>query len=174
MLTKVEKTEQINSISQAFSKAKAAFVVDFQGMNVEQMTGLRKSLSKVNCEMKVVKNTLALRALKEHPKSDQAISDVFTGTNALIFAYEDVSATAKVLTEYGKDNETFKLKTGVFEGEKLDKNKIKFLSTLPSKDELRSQLLRVFMAPATNMARVLNAAPASFLNVMNAYKDKKN
>lgn len=174
MLTKLEKSEQIKDISNSLGKAKAAFVVDFQGMTVEQITVLRKSLSKVNCEMKVVKNTLALRALKEYPESEKAISDVFTGTNAFVFAFEDVSASAKALTEYGKDNETFKLKSGVFDGEKLDANKIKFLSTLPSKNELRAQLLSVFMAPATSMVRVLNAAPSGFLNVLNAYKDTKD
>jgi large subunit ribosomal protein L10 len=77
------------------------------------------------------------------------------------------------LAEFSKEVEALKLKTGVMEGQKLDEGKIKYLATLPGKDELRAKLLSVFMAPATNAVRVMNAVPSGFLNVMNAYKDTK-
>lgn len=174
MLTRAQKAERISAISSRLSRAKAAFLVDFTGMNVEQVTNLRKNLYKIDSEMKVVRNTLAKLAIKEHPEVDEALGGEFVGTNAFVFAYEDASASAKALAEFSKDVEALKLKTGVMEGQKLDEGKIKYLATLPGKDELRAQLLSVFMAPATQAVRVMNAVPSGFLNVMNAYKDTKS
>lgn len=174
MLTREQKAERISQLSGNLSRAKAAFLVDFTGMNVEQVTNLRKNLRKVDSEMKVVRNTLAKLALKEHPEADAALDGEFVGTNAFVFAYEDASASAKALTEYSKEVEALKLKTGVMEGSKLDEGRIKYLATLPGKDELRAQLLCLMKTPATNMARVMNAVPSGFLNVMNAYKDNKS
>lgn len=173
MITRADKAAQIEALSERFQRAKAAFMVDFQGMSVEQVTGLRKKLDGVNAEMKVVRNTLAKLALKNHPDASNAIASHFTGTNALVFAYEDVSASAKTLSEYSKDVEALKLKSGVMEGKALDGNAIKYLATLPTKEVLRAQLLGTFMAPATSFARVLNAVPTSLLYVLNAKKDKQ-
>ena len=172
-MTRAHKAQQIEALSDRFGRAKAAFIVDFKGLNVEQVTNLRKSLTPLNAEMKVVRNTLAKLALKNHPEAEQAITEQFVGTNAIVFAYDDVSASAKALSEFSKDLESFELKSGVMEGERLDSEKIKYLSTLPSKEVLRAQLLGTLMAPATSFARVLNAVPSGFLNVLNAYKDTK-
>ncbi len=173
MLTRAQKAERISQLSDNLSRAKATFLVDFNGMDVEQVTDLRKGLRNVDAEMKVVRNTLAKLALKNHPETDQALEGEFVGTNAFVFAYEDASASAKALTEFSKVVEALKVKTGVMEGQKLDAGRITYLATLPGKDELRAKLLSVFMAPATNAVRVMNAVPSGFLNVMNAYKDTK-
>lgn len=170
MITRADKAEKIAQLSDSLSRAKATFLVDFNGLKVEQVTNLRKTLHKNNSEMKVVRNTLARLALKDHPDAGQALGE-FDGTNAFVFAYEDASASAKALSDFAKDVEQLKLKTGVMEGKKLDAAKITYLATLPSKDELRAQLLSVMLAPATQMVRVLNAAPSGFLNVLNARKD---
>ena len=173
MLTRAQKAERISQLSDNLSRAKATFLVDFNGMDVEQVTSLRKGLRKIDAEMKVVRNTLARLALKDHPDADAALEGEFVGTNAFVFAYEDPSASAKALSEFSKEVEQLKLKTGVMEGQKLDEAKIKYLATLPGKDELRAQLLSVMLMPATNAVRVMNAVPSGFLNVMNAYKDSK-
>ncbi|MBY0314069.1 MAG: 50S ribosomal protein L10 [Bdellovibrionales bacterium] len=172
LTTRAQKDEEISSLSDKMGRAKATFVVDYKGMNVEQVTNVRKKLTALQCEVKVVRNTLAIRALKNHPKSETAIANELVGTNAFVFVYEDISASAKALSQLSDEIENLKLKTGVMEGEKLDKAKIKYLSTLPSKDALRGQLLSVMNAPATQMVRLMSAAPRSFLNVMNAKKDK--
>lgn len=173
MLTRANKEKRVASLSEKLGKAKATFVVDFIGMNVEQVTSLRKSLASNDCEMRVARNTLAQIALKDHPESEAALDGAFVGTNAFVFAYEDASATAKALSEFSKEVEHLKLKTGVMDGKKLDADKIKYLATLPSKDALRSQLLSVMNAPATKMVRLMNAVPSQMLNVLNAYKDTK-
>src|SRR5690606_10905228 len=120
--------QQIEALSERFGRAKAAFIVDFKGMDVEQVTSLRKTLVPLNAEMKVVRNTLVRLALKNHPEAEQAIKDEFVGTNAVVFAYDDVSGSAKALSDFSKEVESLKLKSGVMEGEKLDANKIKYLS----------------------------------------------
>lgn len=172
LITRADKEAEISSLSEKLGRAKATFVVDYKGMNVEQVTTVRKKMSSLQSEMKVVRNTLAIRALKDHPKSETAIANELIGTNAFVFVYEDISAAAKALSQMSDEIENLKLKTGVMEGDKLDKAKIKYLATLPSKDALRAQLLSVMNMPATNMVRLLSAAPRSFLNVMNAKKDK--
>lgn len=172
-MTRSDKEQYIEALSECFGRAKAAFVVDYKGMNVEQVTQLRKKLSFLGTDMKVVRNTLVKLALKEHPEADQAISDKIVGTNAVVFAYEDVSSSAKVLADFGKEVESLKLKSGVMEGAKLDSERITYLATLPSKEVLRAQLLSTFQAPAGQFVRVLNAVPTSLLNILNAYKDKK-
>lgn len=173
MITRAQKAEEISQISDRFAKAKATFIVDFKGMNVEQTTSLRKQLYPLQSEMRVVRNTLAKNALKSHPDAEKALKDDLKGTNALVFAYNDVGASAKALSDFAKDVETFVVKSGVMEGQKLDEGMIKYLATLPPKDVLRAQLLGVFAAPASQFVRVLNEVPSSFVRVLNTYNTSK-
>lgn len=171
MMTRAIKEQEITTISEKFQKAKAAFLVDFKGMKVEQVTTLRKKLFPIGAEMKVVRNTLAKRALKNYPEIEKAISTSFKGTNAIVFAFEDAPALAKTLTTFAKDVELLQLRTGVMDGQALDEKKIQYLSTLPSKEVLRAQFLGVLNAPATKLARTLKEAPASLVRVLAAKKD---
>ncbi len=172
-MNKAQKAETISNLSGKLARAKAAFLVDYKGLNVEQVTKIRKHLSPLDSEMKVVRNTLAKLAIKENDTIDPAFSDSFIGANALIFAYEDVSSPAKALAEFSKEMEELEIKTGVMDGKVLDEAKIKYLATLPGKDELRAQLLATFAAPMTKMVRTMNEVPTGFARVLNAYKTSK-
>ncbi len=119
-----------------------------------------------------MRNTLAIRALADHPSLKPVLEDKFVGTNAIIFAYEDPSASAKALTAFGKDVEAFQLKSGVMDGGLLDAKGITYLATLPGKNELRAQLLGLFAAPMTKFLGTLQAVPEGFVRVLNAQKDK--
>ncbi|MBC87191.1 MAG: 50S ribosomal protein L10 [Bdellovibrionaceae bacterium] len=174
MMTRAKKAEEISNLSDRFGRAKAAFLVDFKGMNVEQVTTLRKTLTPIEAEMKVVRNTLAKLALKDHPDADSALSEDFTGTNALVFAYGEAPASAKALSEFSKDVEELQIKTGYMAGKRLDEAQINFLATLPGKDELRAQLLGTLAAPMTKFVRTLNEVPSGFLRVLAAKKDSGN
>lgn len=156
MMTRETKEQEVKFLTDKLSKSTGAFVVDFKGLKVDQVTSLRKSLNKSESEMKVVRNTLARRALKDFPKVDEAISSSLKGTNAIVFSFGEVNATAKTLADFAKDNELLQVKTGVMDGEKLDEAKIKFLATLPGKDQLRSMFLAVLLAPGSKLARCLN------------------
>lgn len=172
MITREHKEQEIKVIAEKFAKAKAAFIVDFKGMKVEQVTDLRKKLHPTESEMKVVRNTLAKRALMGHPEAEKAISSSFKGTNAIVFAYGDITAAAKTLANFAKDVEIFQLKTGVMDGQALDEGKIKFLSTLPGKDQLRAQLLGVFCAPASKLVRTMNEVPSTMARVLKARSEQ--
>lgn len=170
-MKRAEKELEIQSFAEKFTKAKAAFLVDFKGMKVEQVTNLRKKLHPVNGEMKVFRNTLAKRALKGFPEIEQALTGSFKGTNAVVFAYEDPSALAKTLAAFAKDVELLQLKTGVMDGQKMDSAKIQFLATLPGKDALRAQFLGVLQAPGSKLARTLKEGPAMLVRVLAARKE---
>jgi large subunit ribosomal protein L10 len=173
MMTRETKAQEITDISEKFGRSKAAFLVDFKGMDVESVTKLRKSLRPVESEMRVVRNTLARRALEKYPEMKAALGDQFTGTNAIIFVYGEAAASAKALSNFGKDVEAFQLKVGVMDGQALDEAKIKVLATLPSKQELQAKLLGTMQAPMQKFLGTLQAVPGGFARVLQAYADTK-
>tara|TARA_Y100000780_G_scaffold232498_1_gene264673 strand:+ start:9766 stop:10290 length:525 start_codon:yes stop_codon:yes gene_type:complete len=174
MMDRAQKAQVIDGLKDRFSRSSAAFLVDFKGMNVEQVTTLRKQLVGVDAEMKVVRNTLAKRALADFPSESDAISSDFIGTNAVVFAYGDASAPAKALSEFAKDVEQLQVKSGVMEGERLDEAKIKYLADLPPMEVLRAQFLGVLAAPASKFVRTMSAVPGGFVRALNAYKEKQS
>lgn len=173
LITREDKQQEVTSLSEKFGRSKAAFLVDFKGMDVESVTKLRKTLKPVNSEMKVVRNTLAIRALEDHPTIKPALGDKFVGTNAVVFAFEDPSAVAKALAAFGKDVEAFQMKSGVMDGALLNEASIKHLATLPGKNELRAMLLGTLAAPMTKLLGTMLAVPGGFVRVVAAYKDTK-
>lgn len=173
MITRADKAQEIASLSERFGRAKAAFLVDFKGMSVEQVTDLRKKLHPLESEMKVVRNTLAIRALMDHPQTEGAIKDSFVGTNAVVFVFGDATASAKALSDFAKTVEQLQLKAGVMDGQKLGVDGIKALASLPSKEVLRAQLLGTLQAPMSKFVRTLSAVPSGFVRVLAAQKDKE-
>lgn len=173
MITRAIKADQIKDIADKFSRAKAAFLVDFKGLKVEQVTNLRKKLHPAESEMQVVRNTLAKKALEQFPAMNTALKNHLKGTNAIVFAYGDVTASAKVLSGFAKDVELLQLKSGVMDGAELNEEKIKYLSTLPAKDVLRAQFLGLLQAPMSKFVGTLNAVPSGFVRVLAAHKDKQ-
>lgn len=173
MMTRTQKAEEISTLSEQFGRAKAAFLVDYKGMTVEEVTKLRRNLFPIKSEMRVVRNTLAKRALKDHPEMEKAISEAFVGTNAVVFAFGDPVAPAKALSDFAKEVEVITLKSGVLDGQALDEGQIKYLATLPSKQELQAKLLGLLQAPMSKFLGTLQAAPEGFARVLNAYKESK-
>jgi large subunit ribosomal protein L10 len=173
MMTREKKAQEITAISEKFGRAKAAFLVDFKGMDVESVTKLRKSLRPVESEMRVVRNTLAQRALIDHPAMKSVLDEKLVGTNAIVFAYGDAGASAKALSKFGEDVEAFQLKSGVMDGRLLDEAKIKYLASLPSKPELQAKLLGTLQGPMQKLLGTMQAVPAGFVRAVSAYKDTK-
>lgn len=156
-----DKAKEISSLSENFGRAGAAFLVDFKGMSVDQVTTLRKKLFPLDSEMRVVRNTLALRALADHPKASEALKDSFVGNNAIVFAYGEAAPAAKAIYDYSKEVESLQLKVGLMDGEPLTLEAVKTLANLPSKDVLRAMLLGT-----------LQGAASKFVRTLAAYKDK--
>lgn len=173
LVTREDKQQEITALSERFGRTKAAFLVDFKGMDVESTVKLRKQLKPINAEMKVVRNTLAIRALADHANLKPVLESRLVGTNAIVFAFEDPSAVAKALSKFGEEVEAFELKSGAMDGTALDKAGIKHLATLPGKNELRAMLLGTLSAPMTKFLGTMQAVPGGFVRVLAAYQDTK-
>lgn len=140
------------------SKLKAStttVVADYRGLNVSQVTELRKQLREAGVEFQVLKNTLVRRATAAAELSE--LDEVLTGPTAIAFGAEDAVAPAKILSDFAKKNEALKIKGGVVEGRVVGVDQIKALADLPSREGLLSMLLSVLQAPVRNFALAVKA-----------------
>ncbi|MDH5561066.1 MAG: 50S ribosomal protein L10 [Deltaproteobacteria bacterium] len=174
-MNRTEKEEIIQELNGIFKKAQGGVLIDFQGASVESLTKLRKDLYSSNAKLKVLKNSLAKRAVMG--TAFEGIKDQIVHTRALAYSDEDVVSTAKIMTAGAKENENIKLVSGVLvtgdKGDVLDAEGIKELSNLPSREELIGKILFLMNAPITSFVRVLNEVPASFARVLQAVADSK-
>ncbi|EAZ83450.1 50S ribosomal protein L10, partial [Bacillus sp. B14905] len=125
------------------------------GLNVAQVTELRKQLREAGVEFKVYKNTLTRRAAEAAGLA--GINDVLVGPNAIAFSNEDVVAPAKIINEFAKKNEALEIKAGIIEGTISSVEDVKALAELPSREGLLSMLLSVLQAPVRNFALATKA-----------------
>ncbi|MBU3915630.1 50S ribosomal protein L10 [bacterium] len=169
------KELMIKEYSKLFSSAITGVLVDYKGINVEDLTELRKTLNEKSSKFKVLKNSLAKIAATGTPF--ERLCDHLVKTRALVYSDEDVAAPAKIMSEAAKKNDNLKLIAGILvsgkKGELLDNQGIIKLGNLPSREELLVQLLYVMNAPVTNFVRVLNEVPSSFVRVLQAVADSK-
>lgn len=156
MSTAIEKKKQIvEEITEKFKNSVSTIVVDYRGLNVAEITELRKQLREAGVEFKVYKNTLTRRAAEAAELAE--INDVLTGPNAIAFSNDDVVAPAKILNNFAKENEALEIKVGVIEGKVVSVEEIKALAELPSREGLLSMLLSVLQAPIRNFALAAKA-----------------
>lgn len=149
------KQSQVQEITEKFQSAASVVVVDYRGLNVAQVTELRKQLREAGVEFKVYKNTLTRRAAEA--AGLEGINDVLVGPNAIAFSNEDVVAPAKIINEFAKKNEALEIKAGIIEGTISSVEDVKALAELPSREGLLSMLLSVLQAPVRNFALATKA-----------------
>ncbi|MGE7947722.1 50S ribosomal protein L10 [Lysinibacillus sp. NPDC093688] len=149
------KQVQVQEITEKFQNAASVVVVDYRGLNVTQVTELRKQLREAGVEFKVYKNTLTRRATEA--VGLEGINDVLVGPNAIAFSNEDVVAPAKIINEFAKKNEALEIKAGIIEGTISSAEDVKALAELPSREGLLSMLLSVLQAPVRNFALATKA-----------------
>lgn len=170
-MIRTEKEKIITDLHESFKKSRIVILTNYQGLDVSAISKLRRKLREVGVEYRVVKNTLIIRASED---TDAAlIKDYFKGPSALAFSYDDPVAPAKVLVDFAKENDKLAIRVGIMKGKVIDSNKIKALSSLPSREVLLGQLLSVMNGVPTALVRVLNGVPVKLLNVLQAIKDKK-
>jgi len=146
-------------------------LTSFSKMNVEKMEALRNVLRKSNAELKVVKNTLLEIAAKETAFS--VLADHFKWPIAIVLSYKDPVEPTKALIDFAKKNPELEVKIGVLDGKILSKSDLTSLAELPSREVLLGKLVSVMAAVPTSLVTVLNGAQRDFVQVLNAYCDKK-
>ena len=154
-MAKVElKQPIVDEIKGYAADAKAAVLVDYRGLTVEQDTKLRRQLREAGVVYKVYKNTMLVRAF-EGTDFAQLDKDL-EGPTAIAFSAEDETAPARILSDFAKEVEALQFKSGVVAGTYYDEAGIQALAKIPSRDTLISKLLGSLQSPVTNLARVLN------------------
>lgn len=149
------KQVQVKEIAEKFQAAASVVVVDYRGLNVAQVTELRKQLREAGVEFKVFKNSLTRRATES--VGFEALNEHLTGPNAVAFSTEDVVAPAKIINDFAKTNEALEIKAGIIEGTVASAADVKALAELPSREGLLSMLLSVLQAPMRNFALATKA-----------------
>lgn len=165
-----EKSYLIKETSNHLAKSDYFFVTDYQGINAEETTELRKSLAEKGAEFHVVKNSSLKLATKDKDISE--ISDHLSGHTAIVVGGDDASGVAKALGNYFKKTDKVTVKAGALGDRVLSANEVKQLAKLPGLESLRAQLLSLISSPSTQLVTLLSAPSRGFVTVLKAKSEK--
>ena len=164
-VTKAKKIEQVEQLSSELKGVNSGIVAEFGKLTVEMDFELRKAVRGAGGKYRVVKNTLAERAVKGTP-FETTVKDL-AGRTSIAYTKGDIVALAKALTKYAKDNPELTFKSGVVDGRVIEAKEINALASLPSKEELYSKLLFLLNAPAQRLATVMSTVGRNLAVVVN-------
>lgn len=153
------KVEKVKEIKDKFERANCIVLANYQGIDVEQDTQLRKKMREMGVEYKVYKNRLVKIVAEE--LGYYFLTEHLEGSTSIAFGYDDIISPAKILNDFSEKLGKLSLKVGIVEKEFYDNDKIKRLAKIPSKEVLVSKLLGSIKAPLSNLVYVLNAVKES-------------
>jgi large subunit ribosomal protein L10 len=166
-----DKKAIVAEVSETASSALSLVIADARGVDVANITELRKQARENQVVLRVVKNTLARRAFDQ---TDFAcVSDVLVGPSLFGFSMEDPGAAARLFKEFAKANKEFEVKALSVSGQLLDKSQLDVLATLPTREQALSMLCNVMLAPVTKLARTFNEVPAKVTRVVDQVAKQK-
>ena len=171
-MNRTEKQALVDDLHKEFGRSPHAILIDFRGLSVPAVTEFRRKVRQSGSRYRVVKNTLALRAVKDTPL--EKLGTKFEGTTGVAYTADDPVALAKVLVDFAKDHPALALKGGLVAGtDVLDAAGVKALSTMPGLPELRARLLRLLQTPATQLVRLLGTPATQLARVLQARQEKQ-
>jgi large subunit ribosomal protein L10 len=165
-----EKKEVVAEIAERLTKAQAVVLAEYRGLPVEQITVLRSQARASGVYLRVLKNSLARRAVKGTPfekLSDQMVGPLAYGIS------DDPVAAAKVLHAYAKGNDKLVIKGGALPNQLMSAKEVGALATLPGREELLAKLLGTMQAPIAKFVQTLNEVPSKFVRAVAAVRDQK-
>jgi len=166
-----DKRAIVVSVNAAASEALSAVVADYRGLSVSDMTVLRQKARETGVYLRVVRNTLAKRAVVG--TEYECLNDALVGPTILAFSQADPGAAARLIKDFAKEHDALEVKALAVAGVAYEAKDIDVLAKLPTRDEALSQLLSVMQAPVAKFVRTLNAVPGKFVRTVAAVKDKK-
>lgn len=167
-----EKAVMVNSLQNYFTTSSVSFVVGIKSLTVEQLETLRVKLRSEDAKLQVSKVRLMKRAM-ENEKYAQEYSSYLKDQIALVFSKNEPSSVAKVLCDFAKENALFSVLAGCFDAKVLDKDAVKTIASLPSRQVLLAQLLGTLQAPITGLVCTLNQIPTKLVYALNAIEQSK-
>jgi large subunit ribosomal protein L10 len=165
-----QKQAVVSEIAAQLAKAQAVIVAENRGLPVEVVTGLRAKARKSGLYLRVLKNTLARRAVKGTPF--EKLAEQMSGPLMYGIAQDPV-AGAKVLSEFAKDNELFVIKGGAMPNAVMSPKDVKALASMPSREELLAKLVGTLQAPIAKLVRTMNEVPGKFVRTLAAVQAAK-
>lgn len=170
-LTLKQKQAVVSEVREVASSAQAAVAAEYAGLTVAQMTKLRARARDDGIYVRVVKNTLARRAVEG--TNFECLKESLIGPLLLVFSGEDPGAAARLVRDFTKDNAKLVTKAVAFAGQLRPAEDLDLLAKMPTLDEARAQLLAVFKAPQTKLVRTLAEPAAQLVRVLAAYCDAR-
>ena len=165
-----QKQAVVAEIAAKLASAQAVIVAEYRGLDVERVTQLRAKARKSGMYLRVLKNTLARKAVKGTPfekLADKMVGPLMYGIAA------DPVAGAKVLADFARENELFVIRGGAMPNSVMTDKDVKALALLPSREELLAKLMGTMLTPVTKLVRTMNEVPGKFVRTLAAYRDSK-
>ena len=165
---KIAKVEEIKGILESTD---GVIFTDHTGLNAENLYSIRSKLYEIDARMRIIKNSLTLLAVSQ-VYGDIDFTEVLTGPTSIVSS-DDVIAAARLVKDFAREFETFRIKAGIVDGKLYDSTSINRIASLPAKEVLISQVLGLLNSPLTGLVTLLNNIPGRLVGVLEMIRKQK-